>query len=105
MSPRVQTNKYQKRLRASRIPFLLFRSDLILKALMKKDFLSGQGFFVANGCSRISALISKKDFLSGQGFFIAQFNLLNRLYRIVVFQIAAFKELFPQYYICFPTSV
>ena len=81
MSPRVQTSKTQKRLRTPRIPFLLFRFHLIFKALTKGFFLFDQSFFI----SPVSNAVD--------------------LFRIVVFKKKAFKEFFPQFYICFPTSV
>ncbi|MDD4312036.1 MAG: hypothetical protein PHW41_06105 [Eubacteriales bacterium] len=95
MSPRVQASKYQKRRRAPRIPFLLFPFDLVFKALMKEIFLFIQSFFIAKDSSHISALISKRDFFFDQGFFIRLFQSKLSLLRIV----------FPQFYICFPTSV
>ena len=81
MSPRVQAEKSQIRLRTPRIPEFLSRSDLFSKALTKNDL-----FF-------------------DQSFFISDLNKLFRLIRIFVFKIEIDKELFPQYYICFPTSV
>ena len=81
MSPRVQANESQKRLRTPRIPFLFFQTDLIFKALTKEIFLFDQSFFIAPLSKPIDLL------------------------RIVVFEKKAFKEFFPQYYICFPTSV
>jgi hypothetical protein len=95
MSPRVQADKVQKRLRTPRIPSLLFQFELFDKALMKSVSLFIQGFFIARNGSPISALIGKRDFLFDQGFFIRLFQLKHLLLRIVS----------PQFYICFPTSV
>ena len=81
MSSRVQASKYQKRLRTPRVSSLFFKSDLIFKALMKSIFL-----FI-------------------QGFFITPLSNVADLFRIVIFKKKAFKEFYPQYYICFPTSV
>ena len=81
MSPRVQARIGQKCLRTPRIPFLFFKFDFVLKALMKEIFLFDQSFFIAPLSKPIDLL------------------------RIVVFEKKAFKEFFPQYYICFPTSV
>jgi hypothetical protein len=104
MSPRVQAQTIQKRFRTPRIPFLLSRFDFAFKALTKGFFLFDQSFFIANGSSRIPALM-KRVFLFDQSFFITHSNRLRRLNRIAVFKIASLKELFFQYYICFPTSV
>ena len=81
MSPRVQAIKSQNRRRTPRIPFLLFRFHLVFKALMKEIFL-----FI-------------------QSFFITVLSNVPELFKIVVFKNKAFKEFFPQFYICFPTSV
>lgn len=96
MSPRVQASKYQECLRTPRIPFLLFPFDLFLKALMKEFFLFIQSFFITKDCFNISALISESVFLLS--------NVAD-LFRIVVSEKKSFKEFFPQFYICFPTSV
>jgi len=104
MSPRVQAKTIQKRCSTPRIPFLLFRSDLILKALMKRVFLLIQSFFIASFYFAFKAL-RKRIFLFDQGFFIARLHQLRFLIGFVVFKISTFKKLFPQYYICFPTSV
>ena len=81
MSPRVQASKTQKRLRTPRIPFLFFKFEFVIKALMKSVFLFIQGFFITPVSNAVD------------------------LFRIVVFKKKAFKEFFPQFYICFPTSV
>ena len=105
MSSRVQASKYQKRLRTPRIPFLLFPFELFLKALMKEFFLFIQSFFHTKDFSNISALISESVFLFIQSFFITPSSNVADLFRIVIFKKKAFKEFYPQYYICFPTSV
>ena len=129
MSPRVQASESQKRLRTPRIPFLFFKIDFVLKALMKSVFLFIQGFFITKDSSRISALILKNVFLFIQSFFIAkdtsrisalilkEISLFIQsffitpvsnavdLFRIVILEKKAFKEFFLQYDICFPTSV
>ena len=129
MNPRVQASKYQECLRTPRIPFLLFPFDLFLKALMKEFFLFIQSFFHTEDFpnisalisediflfiqsffhtkdfSNISALISESVFLFIQSFFITPSSNVADLFRIVVSEKKAFKEFFPQYYICFPTSV
>jgi len=110
MSPRVQADKVQKRLRTPRIPSLLFQFELFDQALMKSVSLFIQGFFIARNESPISALIGKRDFLFDQGFFIAHPGNAVDLFRITFSEQLAFKKLsfekiFPQFYICFPTSV
>ena len=105
MSPRVQASESQKRLRTPRIPFLFFKIDFVLKALMKSVFLFIQGFFITKDTSRISALILKEISLFIQSFFITPVSNAVDLFRIVVFKKKAFKEFFLQYDICFPTSV
>ena len=104
MSPRVQAEKSQIRLRTPRIPKFLSRFDLFSKALTKNDLFFDQGFFIAKGASHISGFI-KNDLFFDQGFFISDLNKLFRPIRIFVFKIGTDKELIPQYYICFPTSV
>ena len=104
MSPRVQAKTIQKRFRTPRIPFLLSRFYYEGEALTKRISLFDQSFFIANGGSQDSALM-KRVFLFDQSFFITHSNRLRRLNRIAVFKIASLKELFFQYYICFPTSV
>ena len=85
MSPRVQADRVQKRLRTPRIPSLLFQFELFNTALMKSVSLFIQGFFIAH-----------------------QGNAVD-LFRIAFSEKAAFKKSsfrdFPQFYICFPTSV
>lgn len=76
MSPRVQASKTQKRLRTPRIPFLLFHFDLVSKALTKGFFLFDQSFFIR----------------------LFQFKLS-------LLKLSLLKNVFSQYYICFPTSV
>ena len=115
MSPRVQAERIQNRLRAPRIPSLSFQFELFHKALMKSVSLFIQGFFIAKIDSHISALIEKRDFLFDQGFFIAHVSRVADLFRIAVFKLGdfkksaiqklSFKEIFPQFYICFSTSV
>jgi len=127
MSPRVQAQTIQKRLRTPRIPFLVFRSDLVFEALTKRDFFFDQSFFIAKDSLHILALMKrvflfdqssiitkdsfhilalmKRGFLFDQSFFITDLNKLFRLFSIIVFKIASYKKLFPQYYICFQTSV
>ena len=105
MSPRVQASKTQKRLRTPRIPFLFFKFKFVLKALMKEFFLFIQSFFITKDTFHILALISKSVFLFIQSFFITPVSNAVDLFRIVVFKKKAFKEFFPQFYICFPTSV
>ena len=110
MSPRVQADKVQKRLRTPRIPSLLFQFELFDKALMKSVSLFIQGFFIARNESHISALIGKRVFLFDQSFFIVHpGNAVDR-FRIAFFEKLAnqklfFKKIFPRFYICFPTSV
>ncbi len=105
MSPRVQASKYQKRLRTPRVSSLFFKIDFVLKALMKEFFLFIQGFSITKDTFHIFALISKRIFLFIQGFFITPASNVPDLFRIVVFEKKSFKEFFPQFYICFPTSV
>lgn len=109
MSPRVQADRVQKRLRTPRIPSLLFQFELFNTALMKSVSLFIQGFFIAKIDYLISALIVKRDFLFDQGFFIAHPGNAVDLFRIAFSEKAAFKKSsfrdFPQFYICFPTSV
>ena len=85
MSPRVQADRVQKRLRTPRIPSLLFQFELFDKALMKSVSLFIQGFFIAHPGNAVD------------------------LFRIAFSEKAAFKKssfrYFPQFYICFPTSV
>jgi len=91
MSPRVQADKVQKRFRTPRIPSLFFQFDLVLKALMKRCSLFDQGFFIAH-VSRVAALLR-----------IVVFEKLA--FQKSAFQKLLFKEIFPPFYICFPTSV
>ena len=105
MSPRVQARIGQKCLRTPRIPFLLFQFDLVFKALMKEISLFIQSFFITKDTLHILALISKCVSLFIQSFFITPVSNAVDLFRIVVFKKKAFKEFFPQFYICFPTSV
>ena len=85
MSPRVQADRVQKRLRTPRIPSLLFQFELFNTALMKSVSLFIQGFFIAHPGNAVD------------------------LFRIAFSEKAAFKKSsfrdFPQFYICFPTSV
>jgi len=110
MSPRVQAERIQNRLRTPRIPKFSSHSILYFEALAKRDFLFDQSFFIAKINSLISALIEKRDFLFDQGFFIAHVSRVADLFRIAVFKLgdfkkSAFKTIFPQFYICFSTSV
>lgn len=91
MSPRVQEDKVQKRLRTPRIPSLFFQFELFHKALMKSVFLFIQGFFIAH-VSRVAALLR-----------IVVFEKLT--FQKSAFKKSLFKEIFPPFYICFPTSV
>lgn len=85
MSPRVQADRVQKRLRTPRIPKFSSHSVLFSKALMKSVSLFIQGFFIAHPGNAVD------------------------LFRIAFSEKAAFKKSsfrdFPQFYICFPTSV
>ena len=100
MSPRVQASKTQKRLRTPRIPFLLFQFDLVFKALMKEISLFIQSFFITKDTLHILALISKCVSLFIQSFFIRLFQ-----FKISLLKLSLLKNIFPQFYICFPTSV
>jgi len=91
MSPRVQADKVQKRLRTPRIPSLLFQFDLVSKALTKMIFIFDQSFFIAH-VSRVVALLR-----------IVAFEKLT--FQKSAFKESLFKEIFPPFYICFPTSV
>jgi len=91
MSPRVQAERIQNRLRTPRIPSLSFQFELFHKALMKSVSLFIQGFFIAH-VSRVADL-----------FRIAVFKL--GAFKKSAFQKLSFKTIFPQFYICFSTSV
>jgi hypothetical protein len=104
MSPRVQTQTIQECLRTPRIPFLLSRFDLVLKALTKRGSLFDQSFFVTVSQVAVPAL-TKRGSLFDQSFFVTESTNPRSLFRIVILKLEALKELFPQYYICFPTSV
>lgn len=91
MSPRVQEERIQNRLRTPRIPKFSSHSILYFEALTKRDFLFDQGFFIAH-VSRVADL-----------FRIAVFKLGD--FKKSAFQKLSFKEIFPQFYICFSTSV
>lgn len=132
MSPRVQTNRDQIRRRTPRIPKILTRFHLFLQALTKMIFIFDQSFFIGAKCLGILDCMKKEAFLDqsffigaddlgvlackkkeaffDQSFFISQFSNRIRLFRIFVFKVSAIKKflleiVFPQYYICFPTSV
>ena len=132
MSPRVQAEKSQIRHRTPRIPKILSRFELFSKALTKNDLFFDRGFFIAKDAPHISALtksdlffdrgffidkdathisaLTKNDLLFDRGFFIAHPGNAVDLFRIVfseklAFQKLSFEIVFPQYYICFPTSV
>ena len=81
MHPRKEKQQTNFHLRAPRVPSVPSVIDLFSKALTKEIFLFDQSFFIA-------PLSKPVD-----------------LFRIVIFEKKAFKEFFPQYYICFPTSV
>ncbi len=100
MSPRVQARIGQKCLRTPRIPFLLFQFDLVFKALMKEISLFIQSFFITKDTLHILALISKCVSLFIQSFFIRLFQ-----FKISLLKLSLLKNIFPQFYICFPTSV
>ena len=109
MSPRVQAEKSQIRHRTPRNPKYLSRFELFSKALTKNDLFFDRGFFIAKDAPHISAL-TKNDLFFDRGFFIAHPGNAVDLFRIVfseklAFQKLSFEIVFPQYYICFPTSV
>jgi len=96
MSPRVQANKVQKRLRAPRIPKISSDSVLFPKALTKMIFIFDQGFFIAH-VSRVAALLRIVVF--------EKLAFQKSTFQKSLFKKSLFKEIFPQFYICFPTSV
>jgi len=86
MSPRVQADSHQESLRTPRVPKFFSRFNLFLQALTKMIFIFDQSFFITHS------------------------SKLIRLFRIFVFKANAIKKfllkiVFPQYHICFPTSV
>ena len=87
MSPRVQAEKSQYRLRTPRISFLFFQFESFYKALMKRVFLLLQGFFIPQ--------FYLNHFLLIRDFFVPLLQLKHSLLRIVSLI----------YHICFPTSV
>ena len=109
MSPRVQTNRDQNRSRTPRIPKILSRFHLFLQALTKMIFIFDQSFFIGANCLSTLDCMKKEAFFD-QSFFISQISNCVRLFRIYVFKVSKIKKflleiVFPQYYICFPTSV
>ena len=81
MSRAVKAKTTPSRLRAPRIP-----SDISLIVPFSRALIKG-------------------IFLFDQSFFITGSDRLRRFLKTIVFKITVFRKFFPQFYICFQTSV